>query len=106
MNTITKTIATLSIAISAMAGAAQAQDVPTRNVYVGNYDLTTAAGVAKARQSIRMAARSVCGLNEHEGLSAAKAKQTCFRHAMEVASAQIDAKVAIATSQKAALSVR
>lgn len=106
MNTITKTIATLSIAISAMAGAAQAQDIPSREVNIAGYDLTTPSGVAKARQGIRMAAREVCGLNEFEGLGARQSKQACFKHAMDVATAQIDARVALATNSKPALSVR
>lgn len=106
MNTITKTIVTLSIAISAMTGAAQAQDIPSRAVNIAGYDLTTPSGVAKARQGARIAARSVCGLDEYEGLGSRQDKQACFRHAMEVASAQIDARVALATSNKPTLSVR
>jgi len=107
MNTITKTIASLSIAIASFATAAQAQEeVPTSEINLKGYDLTSPAAVDQLKLKIRSSARIVCGMNQIEGLADRQRKMSCYKTAVSTAEAKLATSVALANGNSATLTVR
>lgn len=85
-------VAALSATAIAQSATAQTETV-TRQVYVGDLDLTTDAGKARMTSRVKSAARAVC--SSHLGITGSFIR--CKRDALAGAEAQMDRAVQLAS---------
>lgn len=127
MNTFIKTIAALSVALTASTAYASSSSLPRRPDPLGGQTavatpepapnfapkessldftleaLSTPEGVEALKNKIRATASEVCYLNSSVGednLEAVAAKRKCYNRAIKTAMASVDKLVAMANAQK------
>ncbi|MFM5907560.1 MAG: UrcA family protein [Novosphingobium sp.] len=96
----TNTALVAAFAALAFTSTAQAQTVTShREVNISGYDLNDAQGLKKVHQRIHSAARTVCEMREHDGLGSAMLKRQCYEKAVQIAQAQVQARIAALNSK-------
>ena len=102
---ITKTtriaLAAAFAALTASTAALASEEVTSVEINLAGYDLGNPAQVAKLKTSIRMAARNVCGMKDDDGLRGSDSRKACFRQAVTLANAKVDARIAQRTTPAA-----
>jgi UrcA family protein len=107
---ITKTtriaLAAAFAALTASTAALASEEVTSVEINLAGYDLGNPAQVAKLKTSIRMAARNVCGMKDDDGLRGSDSRKACFRQAVTLANAKVDARIAQRTTPAASAPAR